>query len=199
MDAGPAKPLSVVEWERKTARSLLQQGELSLTVPAGETELGREKSLIPLRPRQAPSCQTNAGVYKYPCRQAPCSGGAIPVLPHDPQGSSSTWEKAQPASQTHHAPCAQPGLCPALQGHNPPHSRGHTCGQWPARPGKPRRDVGGTGVTAPSPLSLLLAGRNVPTSASSLQPKCSQQTLHGILLGTKKLKKKTAGWDVLMP
>lgn len=50
MDAVPAKPLSVVQWERKIVWSLLQPGGLSLTVPAGETEPGREKPLIPLRP-----------------------------------------------------------------------------------------------------------------------------------------------------
>lgn len=50
MDAVPAKRLSVVEWERKTVWSLLQPGVLSLTVPAGEAELGREKSLIALGP-----------------------------------------------------------------------------------------------------------------------------------------------------
>lgn len=50
MEAVPAKPLLVVQWERKTVWSLLQPNGLSLTVPAGETELGREKSLMPLRP-----------------------------------------------------------------------------------------------------------------------------------------------------
>lgn len=101
------------------------------------------------------------GVYKYPCRQAPCSGRAIPVLTHDPQGSSSTWENAQTDKPSLLSPgCAVlpvPAglLAPGL--HNSLHSHGHshTRCQWPAWPDKPRWNVGVTGVTAPSPFSAV--------------------------------------------
>lgn len=86
---------------------------------------------------------------------------AIPVLTHDPQGSSSTWENAQTdkSSLLSVPSLLSPGcaVLPAPAGPGaaqfPAQPRPHC--QWPAWPGKPRWNVGGSGVTAPSPFSAV--------------------------------------------